>query len=112
MEGKHKVNRGKKQLHRGGVGRGDGKGTKSRLVPELEQYQQRTIRAAENETGIILLQFIGGDIMTKWGHETVLINYDMDLKMTINPANRIRHPKIARDFYNSAAFYSFRQKGY
>ena len=36
----------------------------------------------------------------------------MDLKMTINPANRIRHPKIARDFYNFAAFYSFRQKGY
>ena len=106
------MNRGKKKLHRGGVGRGEGKGTKSRLLPELEQYQQRTIRAAENKPGIILLQFIGVDIMTKYGHATVLINYDMDLKITIKPANRIRHPKIARDFYNSAAFYAFRQKGY
>ena len=52
-------------MHRGGEGRGEGKGTKSRLLPELEQYQQRTIRAAENKPGIILLQFIGVDIMTK-----------------------------------------------
>ena len=36
----------------------------------------------------------------------------MDLKITIKPAKPIRHPKIARDFYDSAAFYSFRQKHY
>ena len=52
-------------MHRGGVGRGEGKGTKSRLVPELEQYQQRTIRAAGNKSGIILVLFIGGALMTK-----------------------------------------------